>query len=132
MMTFKLSARSQERLNGVDNRIFSIVELALTISPIDFGIPEHGGFRTAAEQRNLFKSSRSITKCDGIEIKSEHQSGLAFDIYAYVDGKASWDRTHLTQVAAALLQAAALLGYPLTWGGNWKSWQDMPHFQLEE
>ena len=61
-----------------------------------------------------------------------HQSGLAFDIYAYVDGKASWDRYHLTQVAAALLQAAALLGYPLTWGGNWKSWQDMPHFQLEE
>jgi len=34
--------------------------------------------------------------------------------------------------AAVLLQAAAMLGYPLTWGGNWRSWQDMPHFQLEE
>jgi len=111
-MTFKLSALSQERLKGVDNRIFNIIELALTISIIDFGIPNLGGLRTAAEQRNLFKLGS--TKCDGIEIKSEHQSGLAFDVYAYVDGKASWDRYHLTQVAAALLQAAALLGYPLT------------------
>ena len=131
-MTYKLSARSQQRLKGVDNRIFAIVELALTISIIDFGIPKLGGLRTAEEQRNLFKSGNGVTKCDGIEIKSEHQSGLAFDIYAYVDGKASWDRYHLTQVAAALLQAAAMLGYPLTWGGLWESWQDLPHFQLED
>lgn len=129
-MTFKLSARSQERLNGVDNRIFNIIEVALTITQVDFGIPNLGGLRTAADQRNLFKTG--ATKCDGIEIKSEHQSGLAFDVYAYVDGKASWDRYHLTQVAAAILQAAALLGYPLTWGGNWRSWQDLPHFQLED
>ena len=84
-MTFKLSERSQERLKGVDNRIFNIVELALTISHIDFGIPKYGGLRTAADQRNLFTSGNGVTKCDGIEIKSEHQSGLAFDIYAYVD-----------------------------------------------
>ena len=129
-MTFKLSASSQERLNGVDNRILNIIELALTITHVDFGIPKYGGLRDAATQRNIFKTG--ATKCDGIEIKSEHQSGLAFDIYAYVDGKASWDRYHLTQVAAAILQAAALLGYPLTWGGNWRSWQDMPHFQLED
>jgi peptidoglycan L-alanyl-D-glutamate endopeptidase CwlK len=129
-MEFKLSARSYERLKGVDNRIFSIIELALTITAIDFGIPKYGGLRTAVDQRNLFKAGS--TKCDGIEIKSEHQSGFAFDIYAYVDGKASWDRSHLTQVAAAILQAAALLGYPLAWGGLWKSWQDMPHFQLED
>jgi peptidoglycan L-alanyl-D-glutamate endopeptidase CwlK len=129
-MTFKLSARSQERLKGVDNRIFNIIEVALTITHVDFGIPNLGGLRTAADQRNLFKTG--ATKCDGIKIKSEHQSGLAFDVYAYVDGKASWDRYHLTQVAAAILQAAALLGYPLAWGGNWKSWQDMPHFQLED
>lgn len=129
-MAFKLSARSQERLKGVDKRIFAIIDLALTFTHVDFGIPKHGGLRTAADQRNLFKAGS--TKCDGIEIKSEHQSGLAFDIYAYVDGKASWDRYHLTQVAAAILQSAAMLGYPLTWGGNWKSWQDMPHFQLEE
>lgn len=129
-MTFKLSARSQERLKGVDNRIFNIIEVALTITHVDFGIPEYGGLRTAADQRNIFKTGAS--KCDGIENKSEHQTGLAFDVYAYVDGKASWDRYHLTQVAAAILQASALLGYPLAWGGNWKSWQDMPHFQLED
>ena len=129
-MTYKLSARSYERLKGVDNRIFNIIELALTISAIDFGIPESGGLRGAREQRKLF--DKRLSKCDGTEIKSEHQSGLAFDVYAYVDGKASWDRYHLTQVAAAILQAASLLGYPLAWGGLWASWQDFPHFQLED
>jgi peptidoglycan L-alanyl-D-glutamate endopeptidase CwlK len=128
-MTYKLSARSYERLKGVDNRIFNIIELALTITAIDFGIPEYGGLRGAIMQKELF--DKELSKCDGIEVKSEHQSGLAFDIYAYVDGKASWDRYHLTQVATALLQAASLLGYPLSWGGLWHGWQDMPHFQLE-
>ena len=126
---FKLSNRSQERLKGVDPRIINIVELALTISIIDFGIPEHGGFRDAGAQRLLFQ--KGVSKCDGIEKKSSHQSGMAFDVFAYVDGKASWDRYHLTQVAAAILQAASLLGYGLEWGGLWKNYTDMPHFQLK-
>ena len=126
---YKLSDTSKGRLTGVDPRIIKIIDLALTISIIDFGIPAHGGLRTAGDQRVLF--SKKVSKCDGIKIKSAHQSGLAFDVYAYIDGSASWDRYHLTQVAAGILQAAALLGYPLTWGGNWKSYVDMPHFELE-
>ena len=125
---FKLSNRSQERLIGVDARISEIIKLALSISVIDFGIPEHGGLRDAGTQRLLFQ--KKLSKCDGIENKSSHQSGLAFDVYAYVDGGASWDRYHLTQVAAAILQASALLGYQVQWGGLFKNFVDMPHFQL--
>jgi len=128
-MTFKLSNRSKGRLAGVDKRILSIVALALTITAIDFGIPQHGGLRTTGEQRDLFE--KKVSKCDGIENKSAHQSGLAFDIYAYVDGAASWDRYHLTQVAAAILQASGMLGYELQWGGLWKDYVDMPHFELK-
>jgi len=127
---FKLSNRSKENLEGVDKRIIEIVELALTISVIDFGIPKYGGLRTAGDQRTMFKKGAS--KCDGIEKKSAHQSGLAFDIFAYVDGSASWDRYHMTQLAAAILQSAALLGYGLEWGGLWRNYVDMPHFQLKE
>ena len=116
---FKLGTRSEERLKGVDPRIMKIIQLALTISVIDFSIPKHGGFRDAS-------------KCDGIKVKSKHQSGLAFDMCAYVDGKASWDRGHLTQVAAAILQAAGMLGYELHWGGHFRSFVDMPHFELVE
>ena len=127
---FKLSNRSKERLTGVDARITEIIKLALSISVIDFGIPEHGGLRDAGTQRLLFQ--KKVSKCDGIENKSAHQSGLAFDVYAYVDGKASWDRYHLTQVAAAMLQSAAMLGYQLRWGGLFKSFVDMPHFEIRD
>ncbi len=125
---FKLSDRSKERLTGVDDKILKIVDLALTISQIDFGIPENGGLRSAIRQQELF--DKKVSKCDGYKLISYHQTGKAFDVYAYVDGKASWDRGHLTHVAAAILQAADMLGYKLEWGGLWKSWQDYPHFQL--
>lgn len=126
---YKLSNRSKERLEGVDTRVIAIIDLALTISNIDFGIPANGGLRDAATQRNLFKSG--VSKCDGIDKKSSHQSGLAFDVYAYVDGNANWDRYNLTQVAAAILQAAGALGFELEWGGLWKGFTDMPHFELK-
>lgn len=127
---FKLGTRSKERLQGVDPRLIEIIKLALTISAIDFSIPKYGGYRDAATQRQLFQ--KKVSKCDGIELKSKHQSGLAFDMCAYVDGQASWDRYHLTQAAAAILQAAGMLGYELHWGGLFKSWKDFPHFELKE
>jgi peptidoglycan L-alanyl-D-glutamate endopeptidase CwlK len=126
---FKLSDSSKERLSGVDTRLIKIIDLALTISVIDFGIPEDGGYRTADRQKELF--DKKISKCDGKKNKSKHQLAMAFDVYAYVDGKASWDKYHLTQVAAAILQSAGMLGYQLAWGGLWKNFVDMPHFQLK-
>ena len=129
-MTFKLSNKSKERLKGVDYRLIKVIDLALAISAVDFGIPEFGGFRTTEQQAHLFEMKKS--KCDGKKDKSLHQLAMAFDVYAYVDGAASWDKYHLTQVAVAILQAAGLLGYQLHWGGLWKSFVDMPHFELVE
>ncbi len=125
----KLSNRSRERLQGVNPKLIEVIELALTISAIDFGIPQHGGLRSAKEQKQLF--DKGLSKCDGVNNKSYHQSGNAFDVFAYVDGKASWDRYHLTQVAAATLQAAATLGYAVEWGGHFKGFVDMPHFEIK-
>ena len=129
-MMFKLSAKSKERLEGVNPRIIEIVDLALTITHIDFGIPGDGGIRTAERQLELYE--KGVSKCDGYNAKSYHQTGRAFDVYAYVDGKASWNRGHLTSVATAILQAASELGYKLEWGGHWRTWQDYPHFQLKK
>lgn len=129
-MPWVLSERSKQRREGVDYRLIEICNLALSISLVDFGIPEHGGLRTAEDQHQLYLDDKS--KCDGIELKSRHQSGKALDFYAYVDGAASWNEHHLTQVAAAFLQAASELGYALRWGGHWKNFRDMPHVQLME
>lgn len=127
---YKLSKSSEKNMQGIDPRLVEIINEALNISVMDFGIPSGGGLRTAEQQRVMFDNK--VSKCDGTKNKSYHQTGKAFDIYAYVDGKASWERAHLTTVATAMLQAAAKLGYPLQWGGLWKNFKDLPHFQLKD
>lgn len=136
-MGFSLSQRSKDRMIDVDSRIIEIINLAITITKIDFGIPKDGGLRTSERQKELFDKGRS--KADGTINKSFHQTGKAIDIYAYFDGGASWDADKLTFAATAILQAASILGYNLQWGGLWSSkkknneiqygW-DMAHFQL--
>ena len=129
-MTFKLSKRSISNMDGVHDDLKRVATRAIEITKIDFGIPGNGGKRSALEQNALYKEGLSM--CDGYKKLSNHQSGNALDFYAYVDGKASWNRNHLTNVAVAILQAASQLGYKLEWGGNFKSFCDMPHFQLLE
>jgi len=129
-MGFKFGANSLNNRAGVDPRLIEISDLAIKLSNIDFGIPNTGGLRTTKDQAALFTAGKS--KADGRTNKSYHQTGRAIDVYAYVDGKASWDKLHLSHIATAMLQAAAHLGYKLEWGGLWNSWQDMPHFELGE
>ena len=127
---FKLGKNSINNLAGVDGRLIDIADVAITLSNIDFGIPSTGGLRSTSDQAKLFEDG--VSKADGVNNLSYHQSGKAVDVYAYVDGKASWDKLHLALIAAAMLQASAQLGYELRWGGNWKSWQDYPHFEIKD
>ena len=129
-MTFQLGTNSINNISGIDERLISIAELAITLTNIDFGIPNTGGLRSTEDQAKLFEEG--VSKADGVNNKSYHQTGKALDVYAYVDGKASWDKLHLATIAAAMLQASSQLGYELKWGGLWKSWQDYPHFEIKD
>ena len=124
----QFSKRSLERMEGIDQRLIDIMNLAISITKVDFGIPADGGIRTSERQHQLFLEK--VSKADGYTKKSYHQTGLACDIYAYVDGKASWEEEHLAKVACAILQAASQLGYKLKWGGLFRSFKDMPHFEI--
>lgn len=126
----KLSKRSYTRLNGIDAILIAILTEAIKESPYDFGIPRYGGLRTSEDQYILYKKGRS--RCDGFKKLSYHQSGKAFDIYAYVDGKASWDKDQLRAIARHLKTVAKeQFNIELTWGGDWTSFVDMPHFQID-
>jgi peptidoglycan L-alanyl-D-glutamate endopeptidase CwlK len=129
-MGFKLGKNSINNLAGVDGRLIAIADLAIELTNIDFGVPSTGGLRTEADQAKLFADG--VSKADGVNNKSYHQSGKALDVYAYVDGEASWDKLHLAIIASAMLEASAQLGYKLKWGGLWKSWQDYPHFEIKD
>ena len=113
-MGFKFSKTSRERMAGVDGRIIRVLDYALQISPIDFGIPPDGGLRSADRQKELYLAGKS--KCDGYERLSDHQYGMAIDFYAWV-GKASWDVEYLAVIASAILQMAPEEGLKGQWGG---------------
>lgn len=125
---FKLSITSRTRMDGVNPDLIKIANLAINITKIDFGIPQDGGIRTEERQNELFMDGKS--KADGYDKLSFHQSGQALDVFAYADGKASWDELHLAMVATAMLQSASILGFSLGWGGNFVSFKDFPHFEL--
>ena len=117
-MAFKLSITSRTRLDGIDPDLIAVTNLAIKLTVIDFGIPPDGGIRTAERQKELF--DKGVSKADGYDKLSNHQSGNALDFYAYVDGKASWQSHHLAMVACAHMQAASMLGVKIQWGGFWQ------------
>ena len=135
-MAFKLSTTSRERLDGVNPTLIAIIEAAIVDSPYDFGIPPDGGLRTTERQKGLYalgrtKAGNIVTQTDGIKKKSVHQSGNAFDIYAFVNGKATWEAKYYDPIARHIQKVALeQFNVKLVWGGDFKSFVDRPHFQL--
>jgi len=127
---YYLSERSKSNMAGIDYRLIAIAKMAILLTRVDFGVPSNGGIRIATVQNALYL--KGYSKCDGYRILSKHQSGMALDFYAYVDGKASWDKAHLSNVACAFLQAASILGHKVSWGGLWKNFDDYGHIELLE
>ena len=121
-MSWKLSKRSNERLIGVHPDLVRVVHRALQLSPIDFGISE--GLRTMERQIQLKKVGASKT------LNSRHLSGHAVDVVAYVGSEVRWDWPLYEQIAVAFRQAARELDVPITWGGDWTTLKDGPHFEL--
>ena len=127
-MSYSFSKNSIKHMSGVHPDLIKLANRAIEISFIDFGVPYSGGIRTDEQQNSLFKAGAS--KADGYIRKSKHQSGLALDFFAYVDGRASWKKDYLTIIAAAFMQAAIELDIKIVWGGWWTSFPDYPHIQL--
>ena len=88
---FQWGQTSIRRMDGVDPRIIRVLFRAIRIMSrkkdgIDMTIPYMGGIRTADEQNKLFLDG--VSKCDGFEKKSHHQSGLAI-VELLKEGEAS-------------------------------------------
>ena len=81
-------------------------------------IPQFGGYRTAEEQNSLYNKKPRITYKDGYQNMSYHQTGNAFDIYAYVDGNATWDKKYYEPIARHIQLIALKYGVNITWC-NW-------------
>jgi peptidoglycan L-alanyl-D-glutamate endopeptidase CwlK len=110
-MTFKLSRRSLDRLEGIDERLQAVVKQAITLTKTDFGVIQ--GMRTLEQQKELVAKGASQT------MKSKHLEGKAFDIMAFINGRASWELNLYDDLADAVKEAAIIVGVPMRWGAAW-------------
>jgi peptidoglycan L-alanyl-D-glutamate endopeptidase CwlK len=119
---FRFGRRSEANLVGVHPDLVRVARLALLRSEIDFAVIE--GLRTPERQRELVRSGASQT------LNGRHITGHAIDVAAWINGQIDWSWPLYHQVAAAFKSAAADIGIPITWGGDWTTFPDGPHFEL--
>ncbi len=120
---FKLGKRSIERLQGVHPDLVKVVERAIDLSPVDFTVLE--GLRSPERQQTLVASGASQT------LNSRHITGHAVDLGAWVDNQVDWSWPLYTKIANAMKAAANELGVSIVWGGDWRTFKDGPHFELD-
>ncbi|WP_298187845.1 M15 family metallopeptidase [uncultured Pseudomonas sp.] len=122
-MPYRLSRRSLERLQRVHPDLVRVVMRAIEITEVDFGITE--GVRTIEKQREYFAKGASKT------MNSRHLTGHAVDLVAYIGAEVRWDWPLYHKLAAAMKAAAKELDVAIVWGGDWVSFKDGPHFELD-
>ena len=108
---YKLSQRSLDRLEGLDERLIAVVTSAIHHSKIDFGVI--CGMRTLEEQRALVEKGASQT------MKSKHLDGHAVDLIAYIGSRGSWELNLYDEIADAMAEAAREVDVPVRWGAAW-------------
>jgi peptidoglycan L-alanyl-D-glutamate endopeptidase CwlK len=115
--------RTEDKLKGVHPDLVSVIHQTYTRYPGLFIVTE--GLRTLEKQKQLFASGATTT------LKSRHLTGHAVDVVALVDGEVRWDWPLYRKIADAIKADAILLNVRVQWGGDWKTFKDGPHFQLD-
>lgn len=111
-MTFKLSKRSLDKLQGVNPKLVDVVKRAIEITTVDFAVVE--GVRTKERQIELFEKGASQIRDGG-----KHVEGDAVDLMAFVGNRGSWELNLYDNIADAMKQAAIEKNVALRWGAAW-------------
>ena len=134
---YRFSSRSLERLQTCHADLVLLMKAALEDPgcPCDFTVTE--GHRTEARQNELQAQGYSRLKWPN----SRHNTNpsLAVDVSPYIDGAISWVLAdyeplgaHIRSTWNRLELEGRLSGqYNLTWGREWKTLVDAPHWQLD-
>ncbi|MDA3832813.1 MAG: M15 family metallopeptidase [Spirochaetales bacterium] len=135
MNRFYLGTTSKERLSTCHQKLQFIVEDAIKTSTIDFGVV--CGFRGAEAQQEAFNGGKSKARW-GESLHNFRQGdtpcSLAVDLAPYSarinnyiwDDKSLWDILYYK-----IMITAYKFGVNIKWGGNFESFTDKPHFQIE-
>ncbi|MCW2286858.1 M15 family metallopeptidase [Rhodoblastus acidophilus] len=125
-----LNKTSMDRLQGVHPDLVKVVLKAAEITDQPFIVTE--GVRTVERERSLIAKGLSSLKspfsCRHVPTNG---FGHAVDLAPVVNGVIPWkDWSKFASVARAMKAAASQVHVSITWGGDWKTFKDGPHFEL--
>lgn len=145
-MHFRLSKRSLDTLATVHADMQRVVQRAIHLTTVDFVVVQ--GRRTWDEQARLYGKGRTYAQMIAVGLpgvyaqphlakvtwtmRSNHLSGRAVDLAAYVNGEITWDTSkgYYQVIAHAMKAAAGIENVRIVWGGDWVGKKDYPHFEL--
>jgi peptidoglycan L-alanyl-D-glutamate endopeptidase CwlK len=115
-MAFSLSNRSRKKLEGVHPNMVAVVERAIELTKVDFGVTY--GVRSVQEQEKLVAAGRSQT------MKSKHliqDTGFshAVDVVAYDGSNVVWELNVYDDICDAFKKAAEEKQVAVKWGAAW-------------
>jgi peptidoglycan L-alanyl-D-glutamate endopeptidase CwlK len=129
MSKFHLSKSSKAKLATCDERLQAILNEAIKRTIINFGVS--AGHRDEETQNGYYNQGAS--KLFWPNSKHNSKPSMAVDVFIYMNGRATWnDEIGYNYLSLLFKLIAHEMGHKLTWGGDWKSFIDMFHFQLEE
>ena len=110
-MPYRLGSRSVSKLEGVNPQMVAVVQHAIKLTKVDFGVTE--GLRSVERQKELVAAGKSQT------MASKHIEGRAVDLVAYIGSDVAWELNLYDDIADAMKAAAIKLGVPIRWGAAW-------------
>ena len=116
-MAFSLSSRSRGKLEGVHPDMVAVVETAITLTKVDFGVTY--GVRTLEEQKRLYESGRSQTMNSKHLLQDDTGYSHAVDVVAYDGSDVVWEINVYDDICDAFKQAAEEKGVSIKWGAAW-------------
>lgn len=147
---FILSKLSLNRLEGVHPVLVSVVRRAIELTQQDFMVVE--GVRSVQQCYVNWGKGRTAAQCTAAGVPASYAQpklpkvtwlsnplnskhcvqksgfGHAVDLVPY---PVDWNDLKKFQVIANAMKAAAIdLGVKITWGGDWKTSKDYPHFEV--
>lgn len=102
-----LGRTSKRRSKDISWILKLVISRFLMISPVDITITYMGGKRTAKQQYAIF--IKGYSKADGYIKISYHQSGMAVDVAAYINGKINNEKKYALTVVYYFFKAFEML-----------------------
>ena len=122
---YAFSKKSKARLDTCHYMLQIVANEAMLLQVMDFSVV--CGHRDKKDQMIAYQENRSKL----VWPKSKHNKmpSEAMDLIPYPEGYTNIYKFY--KLAGIILAVAKLNNIEITWGGDWKSFKDYPHFQIE-